>query len=75
MSQIYFFGSIAYLLLVVLFSVESDCIMDNKCDNKCVKKIPNFKTFQIECLRNFLLVVMKVTKQSCCHRNHISRIM
>ena len=30
-----------------------------------LKKIPNFKTFQTECLWNFLLVVFKVTKSNC----------
>ena len=37
-------------------------------------KIPNFRTFQMESLWNFQLVVIKVTKQSCCHGNRISRI-
>ena len=36
-------------------------------------KIPNFKTFQIECLWNFQLAIFKATKQSCCHGNRISR--
>ena len=39
------------------------------------KKILNFKTFQIECLWNFLLDVTEITKQSCCRGNRISRKM
>ena len=48
-----------------VFSPESDSF-------RIFQKIPNFKTFQIECLWNFPLVVIKVTKQSRCHGNRIS---
>ena len=37
------------------------------------QKNQNVETFQIECLWNFLLVVIKGTKQSCCHGNQVSR--
>ena len=50
------------------FSAESDSF-------GIFQNIPNLKTFQIECLWNFLLVVIKVTKQSCCHGNCISKII
>ena len=55
------------ILVKMRFSDESDGF------GFFFSKISNFRTFQIESLWNFQLVVIKVTKQSCCHGNHISR--
>ena len=52
--------------LLISFSAESD-------NFGIFLKIPIFKTFQIECLWNFQLVIFKVTQLSCCHGNRISR--
>ena len=51
-----------------VFSAESDSF-------GIFQKIPDFKTFLIECLWNFLLDVTEVTKQSYCNGNRISRKM